>query len=92
MRTLTVRTLLARESLLQPLEEPEFEHHMGLPFEIQRRREAGVPRGSIVSTEGSPYRISDGLQLCTNGTRIQRFHSIRVSFERKADSPIYWKR
>jgi len=29
---------------------------------------------------------------CTNCARIQRFHSIRVTFERKADSPICWKR
>jgi hypothetical protein len=30
MRTLTLRTLLARESLLQVLKEPEFEHNMAL--------------------------------------------------------------
>lgn len=30
MRTLTLRTLLARETLLQVLEEPEFEHNMAL--------------------------------------------------------------
>src|SRR5208282_2063697 len=28
--------------------------------------------------------------LCTNCARIQRFHSVRVTFERKADSPICW--
>ena len=31
------------------------------------------------------------VRLCTNRARIQRFHSIRVSFERKADSPILLK-
>jgi hypothetical protein len=31
-------------------------------------------------------------RLCTNCARIQRFHSVRVILERKADSPICWKR
>ena len=31
-----------------------------LPSEIQQSREAGVPRGSIVSARGSLYWISDG--------------------------------
>jgi hypothetical protein len=30
--------------------------------------------------------------LCTNCARIERFHINRVSVERKAGSPIYWKR
>jgi hypothetical protein len=33
-----------------------------------------------------------GNAMCTNCARIQSFHSIRVTFERKADSPICWKR
>ena len=47
---------------------------------------------TFVSTRGSLYRISDGTRLCTNCARIQRFHTARDSFERKADSPICWKR
>jgi hypothetical protein len=31
------------------------------------------------------------ISLCQNCARIQRFQSIRVIFERKADAPIYWK-
>jgi transposase len=34
----------------------------------------------------------EAIRLRQNDARIQRFHSIRVAFERKADSPIYWKR
>jgi transposase len=34
----------------------------------------------------------EAIRLRQNCARIQRFHSIRVAFERKADSPIYWKR
>ena len=34
---------------------------------------------------------SDGTRLCTNCARIQRFQGIGDSFERKADSSIYWK-
>jgi len=45
----------------------------------------------------SPFLGSKGTDcgrqsLCTNCARIQRFQSIRVIFERKADSPICWKR
>jgi hypothetical protein len=32
--------------------------------------------------------IRDGVGLCTNCARIERFQPIRVSFEREADSPI----
>jgi len=32
------------------------------------------------------------LMLCTDCVRTQRFHAIGDSFEREADSPIYWKR
>src|ERR1700733_14011369 len=46
----------------------------------------------FVSTRGSLYWICDGTRLCTNCARIQRFHTARDSFERKADSPICWKR
>ena len=46
----------------------------------------------FVSAKGSLYMISDGTRLCTNCARIQRFHTARDSFERKADSPICWKR
>jgi len=34
----------------------------------------------------------DCLLVCTNCARIRRFQSIRVVFERKADSPTRWKR
>jgi len=33
-----------------------------------------------------------GALLYQNCARIQRFHFIEDSFERKADSPICWKR
>ena len=46
----------------------------------------------FASARGSLYRSSDGTRLCTNCARIQCFHAARDSFERKADSPIYWKR
>ncbi len=46
----------------------------------------------LVSTRGSLYGIPDGTRLCTNCARIQSFHTARDSFERKADSPICWKR
>jgi hypothetical protein len=32
------------------------------------------------------------MELCPNCARIERFQHIRVAFERKADSPICWKR
>ena len=34
----------------------------------------------------------DHRSLCTNCALIHRFQRIEVSFERKADSPICWKR
>ena len=46
----------------------------------------------FVSARGSLCRIYDGTRLCTNCARIQRFHPLGYSFQRKADSPICWKR
>lgn len=44
-----------------------------------------------VGTSVQSIRKTQG-PLCQNCARIQRFQSIRVIFERKADSPICWKR
>src|SRR5258707_7284543 len=40
----------------------------------------------------SPRRSREGVLLCSNCARIQRFHSVRLTSERKADSPTCWKR
>jgi hypothetical protein len=37
-------------------------------------------------------RLSHDSFVCQDCARTQRFHAIRVIFDRKADSSIYWKR
>jgi hypothetical protein len=49
-------------------------------------------RSSIVLDTMWFETCSFGIATCQNCARIQRFQLIRVIFERKADSPICWKR
>jgi hypothetical protein len=50
-------------------------------------------RGSVAFALESRARfLTKAGVLCTNCARIDRFQHIRVGFERKADSPICWKR
>ena len=57
---------------------------------------SGVAKGTVYPriclNQRSRRRISIEACLCTKCARIERFQSIGVSFERKADSPIGWKR
>jgi hypothetical protein len=41
---------------------------------------------------GLTVHVVAEIVLCTNCARMQRFQQVRVSFERKADSPICCKR
>ena len=74
------------------------ETYVGWWFKNKVYKPGAVPPQDVAAyvaayaREGRMDAAFDYCRLCTNCARIQRFHTARDSFERKADSPIDWKR
>jgi hypothetical protein len=56
------------------------------------RRVKQGPDAHLCLIEGFTVHGSSETPLCTNCAKMHRFQQIRVSFERKAESPICCKR